>query len=50
METETKFVYFEQYCSKCKYSTTDDVEDPCDECLMNPININSHVPVNFEEK
>lgn len=42
MQIETKFVYFDLYCPKCKNQTVVDTEDPCDECLT--------VPVNFEEK
>ena len=49
MQIETKIVAFEVYCSKCKYAKTEDMEDPCNECLTNPTNINSHKPVNFEE-
>ena len=50
METETKFVNFDQYCNKCKNSKTAETEDPCDECLANPTNIDSHKPINFEEE
>ena len=47
---ETKEVYFWKYCENCKYYTTDDSEDPCDLCLGNPMNLDSHKPVYFEEK
>jgi hypothetical protein len=50
MQTETKIVYFDKYCPVCKYQTLNKTEDPCNECLTNPSNINSHKPVNFEEK
>lgn len=49
METETKFVEFEKYCPLCKNSKLAESEDPCNECLTSPANIESHKPVNFEE-
>lgn len=49
MQTETKFVDFDKYCTLCKYSTTEETEDPCNECLTNPSNIDSHKPINFKE-
>ena len=50
MHTDTKLVDFDKYCPDCKYSTTAETEDPCNECLTTPANIDSHKPVNFEEK
>lgn len=50
MEERYKEVYFGQYCKKCKHYEKPDVEDPCNECLDNPINVHSHKPVNYEEK
>ena len=44
-----KEVYFNEYCSKCKYKDTLESDDPCDECLTNPSNIDSHKPINFKE-
>lgn len=43
-------VYFDQYCSSCKHFNKEDYEDPCNECLENPVNINSHKPVNYENE
>ena len=45
-----KEVYFDQYCKSCKYSKTKEVEEPCNECLDNPVNDYSHKPVNYESK
>ena len=45
-----KIVNFNEYCYKCKYYDLDTDEEPCDECLDNPANIDSHKPVKFEEK
>lgn len=48
MQTETKIVDFDKYCPKCKYYKTEVVEEPCNECMHNPTNINSRKPVMFE--
>lgn len=45
-----KEVYYNDYCQKCEYYTTDEEDDPCYECLANPVNIESHKPVNFKER
>ena len=45
-----KEVYFDQYCKTCKHKEKKDNEEPCDECLDNPINLYSHKPVNYKEK
>lgn len=50
METETKEVYFDEYCKKCKHLLKDDEDEPCCECLEEPYNLHSHKPVRFEEK
>ena len=49
MMNNYKEVYFNEYCSKCKYKDTLESDDPCDECLTNPSNIDSHKPINFKE-
>lgn len=48
MDLNDKEVYFYYYCDKCVNKDTDDAEDPCDHCLSEPSNTNSHVPVDFE--
>ena len=50
MHTDTKLVDFDKYCPNCKHWTTESTEDPCNECLTTPVNVESHKPVNFEEK
>lgn len=45
-----KEVYFHEYCKSCKHKNTEATDEPCDECLGEPINLNSHRPVNYEEK
>lgn len=46
----TKEVDFAKYCKTCKFSELPEYEDPCDDCLMYPVNENSHKPVKWEEK
>ena len=50
MDYPNKEVYFNQYCKLCKHEKESDAEEPCNECLDNPINLYSHKPVKFEEK
>lgn len=50
VNTIAKEVYFDQYCSKCKYKDTPEGEDPCDDCLAYPWMPNSHKPINFKEE
>ena len=50
MQTDTKEVYFNEYCKLCKNKLLKEYEDPCNECLATPANINSHKPINYEEK
>lgn len=49
MDTQTKFVWFSEYCVKCEYKDSSEFEDPCNECLTEPVNLNSHKPINFKE-
>lgn len=46
----TKEVYFLDYCPKCKHYQKLDYEDPCNDCLAQPFMMDSHKPMNFEEK
>lgn len=47
---EQKIVIFDKYCPKCKYYNKSESEDPCWECLDDPVNAWSHKPVRFEEE
>lgn len=49
-DTEYKEVYFDDYCMSCKHAMVKTIEEPCNECLDNPVRLYSHKPVNFEEK
>ena len=45
-----KFVDYKQYCPKCMYWEKKETEDPCWECLDNPVNEDSHKPKEYKEK
>lgn len=44
-----KEVYFYKYCNTCKFRSTYDDDNPCDECLSIPARENSHKPEYYEE-
>lgn len=44
----TKEVYFNRWCRRCKYRRLPENSEPCEECLTNPVNYDSHRPVKFE--
>jgi len=50
MKTKDKEVYFDQYCPTCFYNAKKESDDPCDECMEHPSNVDSHKPINWEEK
>ena len=50
MEESYKEVYFDQYCKTCEHEKLKEIDDPCDECLNNPVNLYSHKPVKFKSK
>lgn len=45
-----KEVRFDLYCKTCAYEKNDENNDPCDECLMNGSNEDSHKPTRWKEK
>lgn len=45
-----KEVYYQLYCAECKFQNVKDNDEPCCECLDEPINLHSHKPVKFKEK
>ena len=47
---EEKEVYFDQYCKSCKHHGLEESKDPCNDCLAEPSNTNSHKPMNYESK
>lgn len=42
-----KLVEFHEYCPKCIYYERDANEDPCFDCLGDPVNTHSHKPTKF---
>lgn len=49
MEETYKEVYFGQYCETCRWRDKMEHEDPCHECLNEPVNVHSHKPVKYEK-
>lgn len=49
-ENEYKEVDFHKYCGICEFKNMKDADEPCSECLDNPINLYSHKPVKFKEE
>lgn len=45
-----KEVYFDQYCSSCKYFEQPESDEPCNTCLAYPMNECSHRPVYWKAK
>lgn len=43
-----KEVYFDQYCKSCKHRGLKESKDPCNDCLAESSNTNSHKPMNYE--
>lgn len=50
MDNTTKEVYFDVWCPKCKNVDTPETDDPCNSCLAQGWNVDSHQPINFREK
>ena len=48
-EQKTKEVYYDEWCTKCKNWPVSDGDEPCNECLATPFNLNSHKPVRFKD-
>ena len=45
----TKEVYFHEYCKTCKYKDKEDWDDPCNDCLAQGYNYDSHKPVEYQK-
>lgn len=50
MDKEYKEVYFHEHCKTCDHRDLNENKDPCEECLDNPTNYQSHKPVNWKEQ
>lgn len=49
-ELNGKEVDFAKYCKICKSKDVPETDDPCNECLAEPMNQGSHKPTRWEEK
>lgn len=49
-EQAYKEVYYYEYCKSCKHRQVKNTDEPCDECLSEPLNLNTHRPVKYEKK
>ncbi len=49
MEYDYKEVYYDQYCSRCVHRELEEDDEPCRDCLGEPVNVYSHKPVYWEE-
>ena len=47
---DNKEVIFGKFCPGCEFAEKAENEEPCDECLEQPFNQDSHRPVNYKEK
>lgn len=44
-----RIVDFEKYCKTCRYYETEETEDPCNECLTEPVREDSRKPAKYIE-
>lgn len=49
MEYDYKEVYYDQYCSRCVHQELEEDDEPCRDCLDEPVNVYSHKPIYWEE-
>ena len=49
MDDKTKEVFFSKYCETCENSKLPETEDPCNECLAQGWNANSHKPIFYKD-
>lgn len=50
MELHDKEAYYYKYCKTCKNKNLPEDDDPCNECLSEPMNQGSHKPTRWEDK
>lgn len=50
MDDSYKEVYFDKYCQTCEHCDLAEDQEPCDDCLNEPVNVYSHKPVFYKEK
>ena len=47
---QEKEVFYDKYCKTCKHGDKKDYENPCNDCLNQPANVDSHKPVYYINK
>lgn len=47
-----KIVNYDEYCETCMFYPCDPGNDdnPCNDCLNNPVNIDSHKPIHYKDR
>ena len=50
MLEKAKLVEFDKWCEKCKHFEKEETDDPCWDCLCDPVNHATHKPTKWEEK
>lgn len=50
MKYNYKVACFANHCPTCKYEAVKEEDEPCNECLDYPVNLNTDKPVKWEEK
>lgn len=50
MEQIEKEVYFDKYCRTCEHKNLREDQEPCNECLTNPVNLYSHKPIKWKSE
>ena len=48
MENIEIMVDHEKYCKTCKHKDTYECDEPCNDCLDYPMNVNSEKPLRYE--
>lgn len=48
--SQEREVYYYKWCATCEFKDVPEADEPCNECLGQPYNIDSHKPVNYKEK
>lgn len=50
MDENFKEVYFDVYCKTCEHEKLTERDEPCNECLAQGVNYQSHKPIKWKEK
>ena len=50
MELIDHEVYYDYYCPRCVHENVEMWDDPCENCLKNPMQPHSHKPLEYQPK